>query len=250
MMGIFFSGMELNGQVLAEASPEVRVVVAAQQYDPAIGTPSVQIPAFAAVLRLRHPDTFGEVVEEAWQKALGLSNFTRGQKALPGLIIDRAEHNGVRYTYSYYRPPSQKDKAAIDPHYNYRPSLARPGEYLIVSSTDGLARDLIDALKKESATPVQPLPATHSLMEIDGTALRAILLSNREALIRKNMVDKGHSREQAEQDVGNLFAILDCVDRASLKVGPKAGHAQAELELQFKARGPKRERTASANSGR
>jgi len=48
----------------------------------AVGTPEPQWPAFALVLGLRDAKAFGEVMEEAWQKALGLVNFTRGQKAL------------------------------------------------------------------------------------------------------------------------------------------------------------------------
>ncbi len=51
MMGIFFTGRDLTSEVLAETEPEVRIVVAEQQYDPAVGTPEVKIPAFAAVLR-------------------------------------------------------------------------------------------------------------------------------------------------------------------------------------------------------
>ena len=39
MMGIFFTGRDLTDEVLAETRPEIRIVVAAQKYDPAIGTP-------------------------------------------------------------------------------------------------------------------------------------------------------------------------------------------------------------------
>src|SRR5664279_2378148 len=99
MMGIFFSGIDLTEGVLSEVRPDVRVVVAKQQYDPAVGTPATQVPAFAAVLRLKDPKRFGETVEEAWQKAIGLVNFTRGQQALPGLIIDKANQGAVSYTH-------------------------------------------------------------------------------------------------------------------------------------------------------
>ena len=47
MMGIFFSGRDLTNEVLAEAQPDIRLVVAAQEFDPAIGTPRVQLPALA-----------------------------------------------------------------------------------------------------------------------------------------------------------------------------------------------------------
>ena len=153
MMGIFFSGIELTDGVLGQTRPEIRVVVAAQRYDPAIGTPAVRVPAFAAVLRLRDPKKFGPVVEEAWQKALGLINFTRGQKAEPGLIIDRAAQGDVKFTYAYYRPPEEKDKSPLPDRFNYRPSLAMFGDYLIFSSAEGLTRDLIDAPEKGVRQP-------------------------------------------------------------------------------------------------
>src|ERR1035438_6752774 len=77
MMGIFFSGIDLTEGVLSEVRPDVRVVVAKQQYDHAVGAPATQMPAFAAVLRLKDPQRFGETVEEAWQKAIGDRKSTR-----------------------------------------------------------------------------------------------------------------------------------------------------------------------------
>jgi len=70
MMGIFFSGRDLTNEVLAETKPEIRFVVAEQEYDPAMGTPQIKLPAFAAILRLRRPEQFNKVAEEAWQKAV------------------------------------------------------------------------------------------------------------------------------------------------------------------------------------
>jgi hypothetical protein len=234
MMGIFFSGIDLTEGVLSEVRPDVRVVVAKQQYDPAVGTPATQVPAFAAVLRLKEPKRFGETVEEAWQKAIGLANFTRGQKALPGLIIDKASQDGVKYTISYYRPPADKSSGAVDTRYNFRPSLARPGDYVILSSTDALARDLIDAVKKVPSAPANTSSAANSLMEIEGPALSAILEANREPMVRKNMVDKGDSREKAENDIGVLLAALGHLDHATLTLRRDAGRPQAQLEIRFK----------------
>lgn len=235
MMGIFFSGIELTDGVLGELRPDLRIVVAAQKYDPAIGTPEVQVPAFAAVLRLRHPQTFGDVVEEAWQKAIGLANFTRGQKALPGLVVDRDSHAGIKYTLAAYRPPADKDKPLVDARYNYRPSLARLGDYLVISSTDGLAKDLIDTLKPESAGPVKCSQAAHTLARVDGPHLRTILLANRERLVRNNMVEKGNTREKAENDIAILLTALDCLNEATFTLSREHSHPQAQLNLKLKA---------------
>jgi len=234
MMGIFFSGIDLTEGVLSELKPDIRVVVATQQYDPAIGTPQVQVPAFAAVLQLRDPKNFGETIEEAWQKALGLINFTRGQKALPGLVIDRDTHAGVKYTLSYFRPPTEKPSGLVEPRYNYRPSFARVGDYVVLSSTDELTKELIDVLKTESTKPMKASQDAHTLAEMDGGQLCAILAANRENMIRKTMIDKGDSREKAEHDIGFLLSALGFVDKATLMLGRQSGSPEATLEMSFK----------------
>lgn len=240
MMGIFFSGLNLTEEVMGETQPEVRVVVAAQQYDPTPGTPSVQFPGFAAVIRLRHPQVFGPVVEEAWQKAVGLVNFTRGQKALPGLVIDRPTYGDAQFSVASFRPPSKTDPAGLDVRYNFRPSLARVGDYLILSSTDSLTKELMGALKNESANKPAPSNTDHSLFELDGRQLTAILAANRESMVRKSMVDKGSTRAQAEAETGLLFVVLETLDQVRLTLGNEAGHPQAKLELKLKVPGTKR----------
>jgi len=153
MMGIFFSGRDLTNEVLAEARPDIRFVAAAQQFDPDKGTPRVKLPAFAMVLRLRDAERFREVVEEAWQKLVGLVNFTRGQQALQGLTIDRFFQGQTKFTMAYFSTSEIEDKTDLEMRFNLRPALAMPGEYVILSSTDDLARDLIDVLDQEGQQP-------------------------------------------------------------------------------------------------
>ena len=233
MMGIFFSGRNLTEEVLAEAEPEIRFVVAEQQYDAAIGTPGVQFPSFAAVFRLRHPQEFAAVAEEAWQKALGLINFTRGQQAQPGLIIDRPTHGDTKFTVAYFSAAGEKDKTKLDSRFNFRPALAMPGDYLVLSSTEGLARDLIDGLKKETAAPLKAMAETHSLVEIDGLQLASILGVNRESLIRSNMVNEGNTEEQAETEIDILLTLVKHLSRLTLDVGSDESQPQASLELKL-----------------
>ncbi|MEI7731336.1 MAG: DUF3352 domain-containing protein [Verrucomicrobiota bacterium] len=249
MMGIFFSGMHLTEGVLAEAKPDIRLVVAPQNYGSAQGTPEIEVPAFAVVMRLRHPQEFGEVVEEAWQKAIGMASFTRGQKALPGFIIDRVPCGDTRISVASFRPPKEKAKGPVDIRYNFRPSLARPGEYLILSSTDDLARQLVAVVTQESAHPGKPMAATHSLLELKGAQIADILDANREQLVLKNMVDKGKTREQADNEMELFITALHCVHRAKLNIGTEGGHPLASLELQLKQpEGAGGQKAASAGS--
>ena len=71
-------------------------------------------------------------------------------------------------------------------------------------------------------------------MAIDGGELHTILSQNRELIIRKNMVEKGNTREQAESDVAGLLLFTGCIDEGTLSVARDGGHPQATLELKLK----------------
>jgi len=202
MMGIFFSGRDLTSD-------------------------------FAAILRLRRPEQFNEVAEEAWQKAVGLINFTRGQQALPGLIIGRPIQGETQFTVAAFSTAEIEDKMKLDQRFNYRPALAMPGEYLILSSTDGLARDLIDALSRETEHTAKPLAQTHSLVEIDAAQLASILEANRETLVRGDMVKKGSTQEESETEIDMLITVVKFVDHVKLSIGMHEALTQARLEMKL-----------------
>lgn len=230
MMGIFFSGRDIAEDVMGAVDPHIRVVVAEQSYDPAIGTPSVRLPGFALVFQMRDPNRFGLIAEEAWQKMLGLVNFSRGQKAQPGLIIDRMEHGGVRYSCAYFSHADEKDKNNLDTRFNFRPSIARQGDFLIFSSTDTLVNDLIDHLKTASAKPV---PACNGMIGVECSRLASLVEANRESMIRDNMVKKGTTRAQAEKSVAAIPAIARFLGDATMRTGSENGKVVADLDFAF-----------------
>ncbi len=233
MMGIFFTGRDLTTEVLAETEPQIRLVVAEPQHDPAAGKPQVQIPAFAVVMRLRHPEQFGKVVEEAWQKAIGLVNFTRGQKAQPGMIIDRPVYKDVKYTVAFFSPSDANDQTKAGVAFHIRPTLAMPGSYLILSSTDGLARDLIDVLGREAGQAVQPVAQTHSVLDVDGGQVVSILRANRETMVRGDMIKKGRSRQESEAGIDLLINLVRLVDQVKLSLGTDKDLTQAQLTMRL-----------------
>ncbi len=233
MMGIFFSGRDLTEEVLAETRPEIRFVVAEQKYDPSKGIPQIKLPAFAAILRLRNPEQFNEVAEEAWQKALGLINFTRGQEAKQGLIIDRPVHAGTKYAMAYFSTTGIENKNNLEQRFNIRPALAMPGEYLILSSTDDLARDLIDTLNREMQHKVKPIAERHSLVEIDTAQLTSILKANRDIMVRNDMVKKGSTQEEAEAGIDLLITLVNLIERAKLSLGTHDDLTQAHLNIKL-----------------
>lgn len=228
MMGIFFSGRDLTDDVLAQASPHIRFVAAQQQFDPALGTPVYQLPAFAVVLQLRQPEQFRETVEEAWQKAVGLASFTRGQRAEPGFIIDRPVHNNVPYSVARFSTAYAKDPAKLEVRYNFRPTLAMPGNYLILSSTDGLARDLMDALAREGQQPLAPAAQLHGMLELEGGKIAAALRANRSFMVKQNML-KGGEVKSNEAQIDGLIGLAEFIRNARLNTGVR----QTQLDVDF-----------------
>ena len=232
MMGIFFTGRDLTDEVLAELQPEVRFVVAEQEYESKSGKPTLQIPSFAAIFRMDNPDYFSEVMEEAWQKGLGLINFTSGQKAQPGLILYKPTHKDVTFSVSRYGTADMDEDAKAHSRHNFKPALAMFDDWMIISSTEALARDLIDALKDETAKQAKALAGAHSLVEVNGRQLASILKANRVNLVRQNMVDDGNTKEEAEAAIGVLMTIADYFSGAKIELGSQDGKMRARLEVE------------------
>ena len=226
MMGIFFTGRDLADDVMGAVAPHLRLVVAEPAFDPAIGTPAVKVPALALVFRMRDPSRFAPVMEEAWQKALGMINFTRGQQAQPGLIIDRLDHGRVRYTCAAFSAREEADRTKLDTRFNFRPSIACAGEHLILGSTDSIVNALIDAAGAPSPPPI---PGANSLVEFDGVRVAAALEANREYLVRQNMVKKGQDHAKASQEMTSLIALLRGLGNVSLRTGVRDGHVTLDL---------------------
>jgi hypothetical protein len=236
-MEIFFTGRNLADDVFSHLHPQVRLVVARQQYDPAIGTPDEQYPAAALIFRTDPQSSadFGEVMEEAWQKAVGLTNFTRGQNAQPGVILDRQTYGGVTFTYGAFSARSEKDRAHLPSRFNMRPAIVRDGPYIILSTTDGLARDLIDAVNKEDGrTPAQAANAhtmPHTIIDLTSPAeIAALLKVNKASMVRQSVLTKGTKPEVAAHEFDANTAWLDKLNRARLTVSAD----QLDLDLELK----------------
>ncbi|MCX7010421.1 MAG: hypothetical protein NTY53_24800 [Kiritimatiellaeota bacterium] len=116
----------------------------------------------------------------------------------------------------------------MDVRYNFRPALAMPGNQLIFSSTDGLARDLMDALARENQQPQAPLAQVHGVLELDGGKVAAALRANRGFMVNQNMLKGGEVKSNEEQ-IDGLISLADFIRTARLSTGAQG----AKLELDF-----------------
>jgi hypothetical protein len=147
------------------------------------------------------------------------------------LIIDKPTHADVTYTTAAFSAASEEDRSAVDMRFNFQPSLAMPGDYLILSSCDGLTRDLIDAISQQGEAA--SVAGMHSLVELDGPQLASILNSNFEAMVRQNMVEDGNTREEAEQQLRIIMTVLQHIRGVTIDAGSADGQSQLTLKLDF-----------------
>ena len=94
-------------------------------------------------------------------------------------------------------------------------------------------RDLIDALKQEREQGVAPVGGQHSLAMVKSGPLASVLESNREALIRQNMVEDGKTREEAEQEVNGMFLVLKYVTDLQIEAGTQADRSNMTVKIKY-----------------
>jgi hypothetical protein len=209
-LSTFFSGKDFGEEVLGATRPEVQLVVVRQSLAEATRQPAVKLPAFALIFRMKEP-------EKVFLNVVGAMN---GQPQLDQetATVGAAQIVATRYVADKTLPPDQPGKIQE----NFSPTLAFAGERMIVSSTRKLAESL--------AAPGQTSALTegdNTAALLDGRVLRDVLADNREPLIAQNMLENGHTREKAEQEVSGLLAILAVFQDATLSL--KAADQALEL---------------------
>lgn len=229
-LGQFFAGRDFGTQVLGELAAQIQIVVARQEFGGELPVPQIKLPAFAVVVRLKNPDTFSPVMLVAYQKIVGLVNLAGGNQGQPQLLLTTEMHQGVAISKAEYLAPEAAD-APGRINYNFSPACARVGDHFIVSSTAGLARDLVDGLL--AGEPDSKESLDHTLAELDIHALIDVLRDNREALVAQNMLQQGNNRAQAEALVDGLLAAGEYLKNASLRLGTEPGTMVLELEVEL-----------------
>jgi hypothetical protein len=121
------------------------------------------------------------------------------------------------------------EKAPIQ--YNFSPSIAFVDDRCVISSTAELARDLA-SLIPQAPSPSEPARRNVDLA-ISASSLQAVLRDNRETLVSQNQLEKGHTLEQAEAEVGMLFHLLNMFRSADAQLKAVDGAMMLDAALHF-----------------
>lgn len=244
-LATFFSGKDFGEDILGALGPGIQFLSMEQQFSKESPTPAIKLPAFALKMSMKEPEKTTGDFRRIFHSLIGFLNVVGAMEGQPQLDFawDRNEKNEL-LSASYVPNLDEDEWAAAPIQFNFSPTLLFSGDTLIVASTRGLA-ETIEAGQSEpqNRAPVaMEEPTTdeevadgkpNTLVWLSASKLHSILDSNRTQLVAQNMLENGHTKAEAEAEIGVLMEILSWVDHASLDflVGDDSLDLQVELAL-------------------
>ncbi|MCH8921655.1 MAG: hypothetical protein IIA67_00750 [Planctomycetes bacterium] len=228
-----FAGKDFGEDVLGAMRPEIQFVLTRQDYTKSdLPTPAIKLPAGAIVFRLKDPAKSSRRMKVAYQSIIGFLNIAGAQNDQPQFDLDSETHEGGKIVSATYLIDDE-EKAAKDGkiNYNFSPSIGLLDGWLVIASTKQLAREMLTLIKKPQASAKQQTANTR--MQLSARALQEVLADNKKQLVAQNMLEKGHTRQQAEAEIGMLLGILGWAKDASLKFSTDKQSMRLEVGLRF-----------------
>jgi hypothetical protein len=224
-----FAGRDFGEDILGSLEPEVGFIATRQDFANRLPRPTIKLPAFAFVFELREPETMTRELRRIFQSLIGFLNIVgamNGQNQLE-LGMEQLGDDVQLVTSSYV--PEEDDRDSTDAHivYNFSPTVGFAGKRFVISSSAVLARQLTLA---KTPSPATITDNTHA--NLNAAVLRDVLADNREQLIAQNMLEEGHSREEAEAMIELLLQVVDYFQDASLRLAAGDERLEAEFKIQ------------------
>jgi hypothetical protein len=235
-LGLFFGGRSLPDDVLPQLDDEILFVLSRQSYPGIEQPPKVRYPAGAFVYRARgDASKLGRGFAIGVHSLVALVNVDRAQKNQTPLLPFVDDFEGVTV---YGGRGLTDDERPPDPVlFNVSPCACWTQDRIVLSSSEELLHSIVRELKKPVSGPAAPgrtglAPAgCTSVMRVDGAALRALALDDREVLVSNAVLNEGKSQEEAEMQTDLLCEALAQLSHASLATRVEQGGMRVELRV-------------------
>ncbi|MCA9270123.1 MAG: hypothetical protein KDA41_16690, partial [Planctomycetales bacterium] len=228
-LSTLFAGKDFGEQILGSFQPDVQIVAVRQDFADVLPRPAIKLPAAAIVFRLKEPEAMMPEMRRTFQSLVGFLNIVGAQQGQPPLDIDIDKADGLQLVHASYVPTEdEKESTSARINYNFSPTVAFAGDRFVIASTTALARQLGEA--KPALARAKGANANTELT-LHAATLREALADNRDQLVAQNMLKEGHTREEAQQQVDGLLAVLGVLHDASLSLDVTDSTVQLSAEL-------------------
>lgn len=226
----FFAGKDFGEDILGSFSPYLQLVVNRQDFADVFPKPAIRLPSFALTGYLENADETKTELRRTFQSLIGFLNVIGAMNGNPQLDQDVELHGDHKiYTASFVPEPADKKSERAKIQFNFSPSLAFAGDRFILASTNQLAKELADASTGKRG---EKRSASNTEMRLNAKNLGVALNDNREQLIANNMISDGHTREEAERQIGILMEVLAQFRGASFDLKTTDGQMKIELAIE------------------
>ena len=214
-----FAGLDFGREVLGVLEPHVQILSAEQSFEGRdVRTPKIQLPSMAMVFQLKEPEKMQRQLKVSFQSLIGLTNLGAGQNDLPQLEMQTEDVHGGKLVSATYENLPEDVEVANDIIYNFSPSLAFVEDHFIVASTRELALELMELSQAEAEPLRNGGRIVNTRATLGSETLRKSLDTNRDALIAQNMLENGHTRQEAQREIDTLFSLLRLAGDISVEI--------------------------------
>ncbi|HET6572869.1 MAG TPA: hypothetical protein VFG68_04645 [Fimbriiglobus sp.] len=220
----FIPGPSL-GKLLEMSGPYHRIVAVQRSDRPYPVRPDQAIPPAALVSSMRDP-RFGKSAASALRAGAMLASIQTGLK------MSEETHDGV--TITSYRFPEEKpfpgDTANL--RFNFVPCFAVVGDFLVVSSSPALVKELIPELKK-SPDPAKCSPAVWRAKTY-AVGIAQAIRDNPEPVVTNAILSEGVGLDEAKKQVEALADWAATLGAVGLSIDH--GTDAYEIKLEWKTK--------------
>ena len=224
-----FSGKDFGADILGAIEPQFQLIAAEQSFEPG-NAPAIQLPSFGLVAKLKNPSIRREF-KRIFQSFIGFLNVTSAMGGNPQLDLESesVEQKQI-YSASFIRESDKKYENGLPIQFNFSPTLAFDGDLIFVASTISLAKQLKPQMSQRIEDDSSAM--NNTTVNINFAALKNILELNRMQLISQNMLEKGHSRLEAEKEIDTLVSLISLL-RSGTAALRFDDHVQLQLDLEI-----------------
>jgi hypothetical protein len=254
VLTVFFGGTSFEDEVLPELAPGFTLVARNLSYAGLAARPRPQIPGFAGIFRLKHPEKLGQKFISAFQSLITIINFDRAQKGQGAAFTLNLEKVGEVnfFTAELNLPPESKAKpGGIET--NFSPCLAVVGPRVVLASSKEFGKQLVEELGSAAASGASGAAASGAAVDsfrIQASTAKQLLVANLEFLADKMVLDEGISAEEAKGRLTAIAELVDLLEGLSIQTRHSKGVTALDVELGFSGGAPTTQARGQGESAR